>query len=207
MRARLFAVVLALVAAPFAFAADEENPYKKAKVGDFATYKMTTKVAGLNIEGSVTQSVTAKDDKEVTVETTGKVNGMDIPAQSQKIDLTKPFDPTKAGNLPANTEVKVEKLKDGTEKVKVGSKEYSTKWETFKMKMKAMGMEFEAEMKVWQAKDLAIPMVKMEMTADVMGQKMEVAMELTETGSKEPEKKPEDKKKDEKKEEKKEEKK
>jgi hypothetical protein len=198
MKARLFAVVLALVAAPFALAADEENPYKKAKVGDFSSYKMTTKVAGLNIEGTVTQQVTAKDDKELTVETTGKVNGMDIPAQKQTIDLTKPFDPTKAGNLPAGTEVKVEKLKDGTEKVKVGTKEYSTKWETFKMKMKAMGMEFEAEMKVWQAKDLAIPMVKMEMTADVMGQKMEVAMELTETGTKEPEKK-KDEKKDEKK--------
>ena len=44
-------------------------------------------------------------------------------------------------------------------------------------------------MKVWQAKDLAIPMVKMEMTAEVMGMKMEVLMEMTEAGSgKEPKK-------------------
>jgi hypothetical protein len=113
---------------------------------------------------------------------------MDIPAQEQKIDLSKPFDPTKAGNLPAGTEVKVEKQKDGTEKVKVGGKEYDTKWETYKMKMKAMGMEFEADMKVWQTKSINIPMVKMEMTADVMGNKMEVAMELTESGNKEVEK-------------------
>jgi hypothetical protein len=184
MNVRLLAAAVALVFAPFASAADEENPYKKAKIGDFAAYKMTTKVAGLNIEGTVTQTVTAKDDKEVKIETTGKVNGMDIPAQSQTIDLTKPFDPTKAGNLPAGSDVKVEKLKDGTEKVKVGTKEYATKWETYKMKMKAMNMEFEAEMKVWQTKDLNIPMVKMEMTADVMGNKMEVLMELTETGNK-----------------------
>lgn len=196
MKARLLAAALALVCAPFAIAAEEENPYKKTKVGDYATYKMTTKVAGLNIEGTVTQTVTAKDDKEVTIKTAGKVNGMDIPAQEQKIDLTKPFDPTKAGNLPAGTEVKVEKLKDGSEKVKVGGKEYATKWETYKMKMKAMGMEFEADMKVWQTKDLNIPMVKMEMTADVMGNKMEVAMELTETGSEAPKDKEKDKPKE-----------
>lgn len=194
MKARLFAVVLAFVAAPFAIAADEENPYKKAKVGDFATYKMTTKIAGLNIEGTVTQTVTAKDDKEATIETTANVNGMEQPAQKQTIDLTKPFDVTKAGNLPAGAQVKVEKLKDGTEKVKVGGKEYASKWETYKLKMSAMGMDFEADMKVWQSKDLNIPMVKMEMTAEVMGNKMEVAMELSETGNKEPAKKKEDKK-------------
>jgi len=199
MKARLLAAALALVCAPLAIAAEEENPYKKTKVGDYASYKMTTKVAGLNIEGTVKQIVTAKDDKEVTIKTEGKVNGMDIPAQEQKIDLTKPFDPTKAGNLPAGTEVKVEKLKDGTEKVKVGGKEYDTKWETYKMKMKAMGMEFEADMKVWQSKELNIPMVKMEMTADVMGNKMEVAMELTETGSEAPKKDEKEKPKEEKK--------
>src|SRR3954453_3081043 len=131
MNARLFAPLLALAVAPFAGAADEENPYKKAKVGDYATYKMTTKVAGFNVEGTLTQTVTAKDDKEVTIKTTGKVNNMDIPAQEQKIDLTKPFDPAKAtGNLPPGANVNIEKLKDGSEKVKLGGKEYDTKWET-----------------------------------------------------------------------------
>src|SRR5205823_14907269 len=104
MKARLFAVVLTLIAASYAIAVDEENPYKKAKVGDFATYKMTTKVAGLNIEGIVTQTVTAKDDKEVTLKASGKVvaMGMEIPIPDKDftIDLTKPFDPTKAGGLP-----------------------------------------------------------------------------------------------------------
>ncbi|MBO0698143.1 MAG: hypothetical protein J2P46_07100 [Zavarzinella sp.] len=188
MKVRLFAPLLALAVAPFALGADEENPYKKAKVGDYATYKMTTKVMGLNVEGSVTQTVTAKDDKEATVKTTVKANGMEFPAQEQKIDLTKPFDPTKVGsNLPPGAQI--EKVKDGTEKVKVGGKEYDTKWETYKMKLNAGGMAFEADMKVWQAKDLAIPMVKMEMTAEVMNQKMEMLMELETTGSgKEPEK-------------------
>ncbi|HJZ90951.1 MAG TPA: hypothetical protein VKE40_08765 [Gemmataceae bacterium] len=213
MKLRQFAAVLAVAIFPVAArAADDENPYRKAKVGDFATYKMTTKIAGISAEGTLTQTVTAKDDKEATVTTSGKVvaMGMEIPVREEKmtIDLTKPFDPGKVGNLPPGTEVKVEKLKDGTEKLKVGDKTYDSKWETFKMKAKLMGMEFEAEMKVWQAKELSIPMVKMEMAADMGGQKMEVLMELTETGAKDLKKdeKAEDKKAD-KKEERKDEKK
>ncbi len=196
MKTRLLAAALALVVLPFAArAADEENPYKKAKLGDFATYKMTTKIAGLNVEGTLTQTVTEKTDKAVKIKTVGKVNGMDIPAVDQEIDLTKPYDPTKAtGNLPAGADVKVEKLKDGKEKVKVGGKDYDTTWETYKMKIKQAGMEIESEMKVWQSKELAIPMVKMEMNAEVMGMKMEILMELTEAGTgKAPEKTPEKK--------------
>jgi len=202
MKVRLFAAVLAIAAAPFvARAADEENPYKKAKVGDFATYKMTTTLAmGLKLEGTITQTVVSKNDKEVEIEVAGKVMGMDIPVQKQKIDITKPFDPTKAGaNVPPGAQVNVEKLKDGKEKLKVGSKEYETKWETYKMKMKAGGMDIEADMKVWQAAELTIPMVKMEMNMEVSGQKMEMQMEMTESGNKEPAKKEKEEKKEEKK--------
>jgi hypothetical protein len=185
MNLRLLAAALALAAAPVAFAADDENPYKKAKVGDFSTYKMTTKVAGANIEGTMTQEVTAKDDKEATVRTSGKVSGTDIPPNDVKIDLTKPYDPTKAtGPLPPGANVQVEKLKDGKEKIKVAGKEYDATWETYKMKVTQAGMSFEAEMKVWQSKEVAIPILKMEMNAEVQGQKMEVAMEMTETGNK-----------------------
>ena len=183
MRTRFIPVLMVLAAAPMAFAADEENPYKKTKIGDYATYKMTTKVAGMNLEGTITQKVTAKSDKEVTLSVTGNVNGTDIPAQEQKIDLTKPYDPTKT-TLPPGTEAKVEKLKDGKEKVKVGGKEYNTTWETYKVKAKANGMEIESDVKVWMSKDLTLLMVKMEMTAETGGMKVEVAMELTESGSK-----------------------
>ncbi|MBP3959560.1 hypothetical protein J8F10_30315 [Gemmata sp. G18] len=181
--------VLALVLAPVvAHAADVENPYKGAKVGDFAVYKMTTKVGDFNIKGTVTQTVTEKSDKEVTVKGTGTVefngNKMDIPAQEQKIDLTKPFDPTKAANLPGGAEAKVEKGKEGKEKIKVGDKEYSTTWTTYTAKMKVMGQEIEADLKTWMAKDVAAGgMVKMTMTAKIAGQDMDILMELTETGN------------------------
>jgi len=192
MTVRLFAAVVAICCAPLAVrAADDENPYKNAKVGDFATYKMTMKVAGLNVGGTTTQSVTAKSEKEATVKTTGSFelmgNKQDIPEQTQMIDLTKPFDPTKVGaggGLPAGTDVKVEKGKEGKEKVKVGGKEYDCTWTTYTVKGKAGGQEISADVKAWMSKDMPLGMVKMEMTADVAKMKMEMTMELTESGNK-----------------------
>ena len=183
MKTRLLAATLALIAAPCAAAAEEENPYKKVKVGEYATYKTTVNVAGMTLEGTVTQTVSAKSEKEATLKVTANLNGMDAPSQEHKIDLTKPFDPLKS-TLPADAEVKIEKLKDGKEKVKVAGKEYSTTWETYKVKAKVNGMEMEAEVKAWSSKDLPLVMVKMEMTAEVAGMKVEMEMELTETGKK-----------------------
>jgi len=111
------------------------------------------------------------------------VNGMDIPSQEQKIDLTKPYDPTKAA-LPPGTEAKLEKVKDGTEKVKAAGKEYDCQWETYKVKAKSGGQEIEANVKTWSSKDLTLLVVKLEMTGEVMGMKMEMEMELSESGSK-----------------------
>ena len=114
---------------------------------------------------------------------TGKLNGMDIPAQEQKIDLTKPYDPTKTA-LPPGTEAKVEKLKDGKEKVKAAGKDYECTWETYKLKAKANDMEFESEIKAWMCKDVPLMLIKMEMAMEIVGMKIEMAMMLTESGSK-----------------------
>ena len=183
MSVRTFAIVLSLAVAPVAVAADEENPYKKVKVGEYATYKLTGKAAGQALEGTLTQTVSAKSDKEATLKVTSKLNGMDLPSQEQKIDLTKPYDPTKSA-VPPGTDAKVEKLKEGKEKIKAGGKEYDCKWETYKVTGKAMGIEMTSEVKVWQAKDMPLQLVKMEMNAEFAGMKMEITMELSESGSK-----------------------
>ena len=183
MNVRLLAAVVIALAPLAARAADEENPYKKVKVGDFATYKMVSKFAGGMVEGTATQTVTAKDDKEVTVKMVVKAGGMELPPQEQKIDLTKPYDPTKAG-LPPGANVKVEKLKDGKEKVKAAGKEYDCKWESFKISGNVNGIDMKGEVKVWQSKDLPLQVVKMESTAEAAGTKIESSMELTESGSK-----------------------
>jgi hypothetical protein len=112
---------------------------------------------------------------------------MEIPATEQKIDLTKPFDPTKVGGgggLPPGTDAKIEKLKDGKEKIKIAGKEYDATWTTYKMKAKAAGQEIDADLKVWMAKDIPMGMAKMEMKASFAGQEMNMTMELTESGNK-----------------------
>jgi hypothetical protein len=165
--------------------AADENPYKNVKVGDFATYKMNVKAGPLALTGTTTQTITAKTDKEATVEVTANVSGMDVPAQKQVIDLTKPYDPTQVGGgLPAGTDATVEKGKDGKEKIKVGGKEYDTTWTTYKVKATAGGQKFDADVKVWTAKDVPMGTVKMEMTANIADMKMEMTMELSETGNK-----------------------
>jgi hypothetical protein len=204
MKIRLIAA-LALAVGSVSLTAQEPNPYAKAKVGDFATYKTSTKVAGIALDGVITQTVTAVTDKEVTISATGKLNNQDLPRSVEyKIDLTKPIDPTKAsGPPPPGTEMLaervVEKDKDGKEKehiekVKVGDKQYDARVETYKCKVKAGGQEFESRIRAWVVKDLPVPMAKFELTADLDMQRLEMSMDLTETGNKPIEKKEPEKK-------------
>lgn len=198
MKIRPFAA-LALAVGAVSLSAQEPNPYAKAKVGDYAVYKTTTKVGGIALDGILTQTVTAVTEKEVTISVTGKLNNQDLrDAIEFKIDPTKPFDPTKAsGPPPPGTEMTCERVKEDkekTEKVKVGDKQYDARVDTYKCKVKAGGMEFETRIKAWVVKDLPVPMAKFELTADVEMQRLEVTMNLTETGNKpiakkEPEKK------------------
>jgi len=192
MPVRLLVAVLAVVCAPFAArSAEEDNPYKNAKVGDYANYKMSVKFGAMTIGGTITQSVTAKSDKEVTVKTTGALeimgNKQEIPAQEQKVDLTKPYDPTNIaglGQLPPGTDLKIEKGKEGKEKVKVGDKEYDSTWANFTLKGKAAEQGFNADVKMWMSKDMPLGMIKMVMNSEVAKMKMEMTMELTESGNK-----------------------
>lgn len=182
---RSFVAVLVLgVASVAARGADAENPFKNAKAGDYAIYTLTTKGG----EGTVTQTVTAKSDKEATVKVAIVVNAngkeFKLPEQEMKVDLTKPYDPTQGTNVPAGAEVKAEKDKEGKEKIKVAGKEYDADWTTYKTKVKAMGLELAGETKVWIAKDVPMGVVKTVTTTEIFGQKTEIVMELKETGNK-----------------------
>src|SRR5205085_6871485 len=104
MKIRFIAALLALALPLVARAEDKkeaENPYKNSKVGDFAEYKMVTKLGPLNLEGTIKQTVMKKDDNEAIIKVETNINGMASPAKEQTIDLTKPLDPTKvAGSIP-----------------------------------------------------------------------------------------------------------
>ena len=183
MKTRLLAALVALTVPMAAFAADDEHPYKNAKVGDFVTYKMTMNAAGMDMKGTVTSTVVAKTDKEVTVEASGNMAGRDIPKSKQKIDLTKPFDPTKGIAGGGGAGAKVEKVKDGKEKVTVGEKSYEATWTTYKITAQAKQQTVEAQAKVWMAKDVPGGMVKMETTSKVGPIEMKMTMELEKSGN------------------------
>jgi hypothetical protein len=133
------------------------------------------------VDSKTKLTVTAKNNKEATIVTTGKVIIMgketDVPAQKLKIDLTKPYDPTSEAKLPKGVAVKVEKGA-GTEKIMVGGKEYECTWVKFKTGKK----NNETETTVWTSKDVPLSgIVKREVKSSVGDT---TTMELISFGSK-----------------------
>jgi len=179
----LVALLLACAAALPTGAADD-NPYKNLKVGDYAKYALKAKLGFLPLNGTVTQTVTEKSEKEATLKIVLTAGDADTPFPDQKIDLTQPLDPTKGVALPGVANAKLEKLKSGTEKVKVGGKEYDAEWTTFKLKVTNKGVEGEGELKVWMSKDVPVGLVKLDLAVTVGKNDIKAAMELTESGSK-----------------------
>jgi hypothetical protein len=189
MIVRLLAAALAVSLGTLAVRA-QDNPFKDVKVGDFVTYKMKVTVGALNLEGTTTQTVTSRTDKEAKLKVVSNFSGMETPPQEQTIDLTKPYDPTRVGQLQPGAEAKVEKLKDkdGKEKLKLGkeNKEYDCTVTVYKMKAKAMGQEIDGEVKVWEAKTAPMGLVRMEMTGMVANMKTTMTMELMDFGGQKP---------------------
>jgi hypothetical protein len=176
-------VALLITAAPLtARAADDENPYKKAKVGDFAKYAVKGKLGFLPLDGVVTQTVTEKSDAEATLKIVLTASGVETPFPDQKIDLSKPLDPTKGFALPKLGSAALEKLKSGKEKVRVGSKEYDAEWTTYKLKVTHKGIESEGDLKVWASPEVPTRMVKMTLAITVDKNDVKLAAELTEFG-------------------------
>lgn len=144
----LTGIVLLVCLVPAARGADEENPLKKSKVGDWAEYRMT----GPNMDGKTRMTITAKDEKELTYEVTGKVSfggkEMVMPVQTKKIDLTKPYDAISAANL-AHTGTTLETVGKGTSKLKLAGKEYETNWVKMKSSTTVNDMTIVSEYQMW----------------------------------------------------------
>ena len=184
MKYLLSAAVLAFCLLPASRADEGDNPYRNAKVGDFAEYKGTVLALGKTIQMTRKMVVIAKNDKEATIQET--VGGKDIPSQTQtvKIDLTKPFDQTASTSPPKNADVKTEiKVEKGqtTEKIKAAGKEYDCTWIKAKTTFKLGDLTTDSDMKIWISKEVPLSgMVKME----VKSQASTITMELSGFGHK-----------------------
>jgi hypothetical protein len=179
MRKFMLPLTVLLLLAPLALQGREkdkmDNPYKNAKVGDYVEFKVTTSFGGMDIELEMKQTLTAKDDKEATVKTTSTFMGKETPAQTQKIDLTKPFDIADTA-MQAKKQGKFEKTGEGKEKVKIGNKTYECQWMAGKVTAEAKGQKIESNIKVWMSKDVPLSgLVKMEMKSDFINMQMEIS--------------------------------
>jgi hypothetical protein len=177
MRKFMLPFTVLLFAAPLVSLGREkmDNPYKNAKVGDYVEFKMTTNFAGMDIEGTMKQVVTAKDDNEATIKITTKLMDKEAPAQTQKVDLTKPFDITMMG-MQGKNKGKFEKTGEGKEKVKIGDKSYECNWLAGKITADVNGKKFETEVKFWTSKDVPMSgLVKMDMKSNFLNLQMEIS--------------------------------
>src|SRR5262245_39695066 len=165
----VFAVILLVCVGPASLRADDDNPYKAAKVGDWVEYKYSARdfTAPRGAEAKIKMTVIAKDDKELTYEIGGWVPGV---VQKFKIDLTRPHDPIGLAALSnyhnfgtlKGKDVKAEKLGEGKEKRKVGGKEYDTRWTQMKYTIKftehpSLGeRRYVILAKIWVSKDVPL---------------------------------------------------
>lgn len=170
----------AVVLACFLQVADDENPFKKASVGDWVEYTMTRPGS----TGKTKMTIVSKDEKEVVYEVTGSFTAfgreMVAPVQKIKVDLTKSYNPLMAANL-QRTGVTFEKQGEGKEKVKLGEKEFETKWTKIKSTSTVNNFTTTTEHKMWFSK--AVPLsglVKMEITSSTVT----TTLELIGSGSK-----------------------
>lgn len=162
----------------------EVHPLKEAKVGDFATYNMMIRIKDQFIYGSMSQTVTARTEKDVTIESAVSINGMPCSSScsKHKIDFTKPFEPTAQLGVP-EIGTKFERGKTGTENLEIAGKEHDAAWTSYRFTRKNDVREYEQEIKIWSAKSLPGYLVKIEITC-LDGSNMATTLELTETGRK-----------------------
>jgi hypothetical protein len=161
----VIAAAMLVCFAPAVQGAENENPYRNAKVGDWVEYRMT----GQNTEGSTNMTVVSKDPKQLTYEVAASFSFMGkkmvAPVQTMKIDLTKSYDAISAANLKAKN-ITIKKLDEGKEKLKAAGKTYDTKWTKLRATTTVNDMKIVMDYKMWFCKDVPLSgLVRMDTTA------------------------------------------
>ena len=138
-----------------------DNPYTKAKVGDWAEYTMTTELNSVNIKGSQRKEVLKKTDTEVTLELTIQMNMAGLNGNAAKImqpmknTIVIPLDKKFTPGKPETQDMEVKELGTGNETVTVTGKSLECKWvETEWSSTKQQAMK--GKTKVWMSKDIPL---------------------------------------------------
>jgi hypothetical protein len=161
--------------------AQGENPFRKAKVGDWVEYKLV----GDQMTGTLRYTIVAKDDREVSYEftTTFTILGEETvaPAKITKVDLAKPYDSLTLAvqGIPGT---KMEKLGEGREIIKIGGKEYDTRWIKTKLRNTNDDQLPITAAKIWLTPEVPVfGLVKMELSSE---SSLSSTLEIVGSGSK-----------------------
>jgi len=170
MRLRLLSLVLSLcvlglIGTPWCQAAEPEHPFKNVAVGDWATYDGA---ADTDKPPFLKYTVSAKDDKEVTIKVAITFPDQNLRGLDIKVDLTKLFDPTNIRAPDGAVMTEVTKGDVGKETVTIGKTKYECQWSTTTIIAKNPKKNAEAkyEYKVWTCADAPLGIVKMEVKRD-----------------------------------------
>ena len=177
MRFKASWVALSLVIAVMGLArAEDENPYKTAKIGDWIEYTTAMKGDAVSFEGGMRQTVTAKTDSECTLEVVMKTPAGEY-KQTMKINLNEKYDPRKPVG---DTEATVKELEKGEETLAVAGKSLKTQWTKYEVNSKK-GPLTSMIGKAWVCKDVPLGgMVKAEQDIKGFGKQ---TLELKDFGS------------------------
>jgi hypothetical protein len=167
-------VVVGTAAVPFVRA---QAP-ARVNVGDWVSYKVNS---GMVAPMRLKLTVTAVDDKHVTLRVETKLGARDLPAKEMKVDLSQLADPTRpllptAGLL---RKVHTKKLGEGQQTLTLCGRHYDCRWLKFQSQCEREGEMLQARGTVWVCN--AVPLNGIvKMVGDVKGVKS--ALELTGAG-------------------------
>ena len=153
-----------------------ENPFKQAKVGDWAKYRLQSEVGGRMMEAILTMTITAKDEKEVVISSAVEVAGEKQEEKNMKVALDKPYQA-----LEAPPGGKVEKIAEGDENIRAGGKDYSCCWVQSLVTMEDDAMKMKGDVKIWTSSIVPLAgIVKMsnQTTFEMGEKKQEIASYL-----------------------------
>lgn len=159
----------------------EENPLKRAKVGEWIEFVTTSATMGAKMDMKIKQTVVAKDDVSVTLRTVTTMMGREQPPQDSKIMLNQPYQPYTQGF----SDAVVTPLGEGNETITVEGKSYNCRWAKVKV-VATTPAAVESTSKVWSSKDVPVSgLVKMESQSvmTVGGNTMNTSMTMQLTGS------------------------
>src|SRR5260221_1274455 len=141
---RKFTLVIPVLFLLSAVRAEDENPYKKAKVGHWVEYTAKRRLAGQIITSVQKKTVAKITDDEVTLETqVGDAKGA-----PQTVKLKEKYDPVSAINPGAE----IKAVENGEEKLTVGDKSLDTKWVQYEI---TKGAD-KSRAKIWTSPDVPL---------------------------------------------------